>query len=77
MDAFGNTTRRSTPAFAVGGIPSYFKCHVCGKPAEVSSDRELDVCPKHCLDHDYDDGFCLYCGDEREYDDEPDYDYSY
>jgi hypothetical protein len=47
-------THRSTPAFAVGGVPHAFTCVGCG--VEVPTTRFLEprgICASCCYDHDY------------------------
>lgn len=47
-------SRRSTPAYAVGGIEQrMFRCYVCHVDTDVELRDGTAVCEKHCPDHDY------------------------
>ncbi len=65
-------TLRSSPSFAIGGVEPRFACLICG--LEVCSMPPLEVrslCCKHRDDHDFEDGegYCVDCGEPRDYGD--------
>lgn len=62
-------TRRSSPSFAIGGVEPKFECVVCG--AETATMPPLEprsMCCKCAGEHpEYENGYCIECGEEREY----------
>lgn len=62
-------TRRSTPAFAVGGVIPEFRCECCGVDiASMYPNEPRGLCCKHRDEHDFEYGYCIECGVEQEYD---------
>lgn len=60
--------RNSSPSFAIGGVDQAFNCICCG--AETFGIPPLDVRSLCCTclgDHEeYEDGYCIMCGQERD-----------
>lgn len=62
-------TYRSTPAFAVGGVVPEFRCVCCGAETATMPLREVrSLCCGCAGEHpEYEYGYCVECGEEREY----------
>lgn len=71
---YEQTSRRSTPSLAVGGVEPQFACVICGKETCVLGLHDVrGFCCEHCPDHDFEydryrtGHFCNVCDAEREY----------
>lgn len=60
---------RTSPSFAIGMVEPEFRCLICG--AETACMPPLDVRSRCCEclgEHgEYEDGYCIECGEAREY----------
>jgi hypothetical protein len=57
------STQRSSPAFAIGGVPHAFACITCGASVATTHFlRERGICHEHCFEHEFE-----YDRDERQW----------